>query len=252
MSRPSRKLSRRQRLVAFGPALVVVGVTAVTASGLSIVNSATASNVDVVGTVSAATVIDATPGGAGCPDPDGGGPLGETMDFGGSWAGTPTVIGTAGAFCEITFASTGGSGAQLRFQNALPGAEVFCNDPPGAAPRSCAAGNVNDVPGIGSTLNGGTDRFGLALATVSGGATADNAAGTGVSPADGTPLPGDSIWAPVPDNGSPAQMCATTGPNPDPGDEAVCGFAVGVNGEGAAVQPSGDYSGRINFSVAAL
>jgi hypothetical protein len=241
-----RKLSRRQKLIAFAPALVVGCMTAFVASGASIVPGATASSVNISGTVGGSVITDATPTGAGCPDVAGT----RTFDVGSSWYNTPVTTFGAGV-CTIAFRTNGGSGAEVRMQNANaadPATQVFCNDPSGAAPRDCASGNVDNVSGTGQTLSGGADRFGIALVDAAG--AAGNAAGAGVGGIeDATPNAADASWAPIPDNGASTVLCATTGPNP--GADATCDFAIGVHGEGAG-QASGAYSAAINFATQTL
>lgn len=242
-SRARTKLPTRTKLLAAAPAAIVVAMTAVVASGMSVVSSATASSVGVQGSVTPAVLIDASPSGAGCPV------IGttNTFDMGSTWNGTPTVA--AGGACTVTFATNGGIGAEVLFKNANAGAQVFCNDPDngGALPRSCASGNVTDVVGTGNTLNAGADRFGLALMAVGG--DGGTVAGTGVSGADAAPLPADAIWAGIPANAAAgSQLCRTSGPSTG----STCDFTVGVHGKGAATQPSGTYTGTINFATQTL
>ncbi len=233
--KPTRK--RTTRLLAFGPALVMMCVTAYVASGASVVGGATAaSTVGVSGTVSSSFSTDpGVTGGAGA------------TGCGDESVGTSFATAFAASNgCQISFSSNNGTGSQVAFENDNAGAvDFFCADPDGAGalPRSCAAdGNtVNDLTGTGNTL--AAEGFGLALMAVGG--DAGTLAGAGVSAADPTPLVGDSVWAGIPDQGSAAVLCRYPGAHTA---SSTCQFAFGARGKGAS-QGAGSYSGTLRLTA---
>jgi hypothetical protein len=234
------RVSRRMRLIAFAPALICVGAVALVASGWSPVPGASAagSNVTLTGTVNSAIATDAAASGS-CAS--------LNLDFGSSWAGTPT-LNTGGA-CVISYATNDVNGAEVKFKNNTVGeADPFCTDPDGAGPalRCSGTGGVTNVGAIGSTLNGGVNRFGIALTAIAG--DGGNAAGTGVSAAAPAAV-ATAQWAPIPTNASAAaQLCKTTGIS----TTSTCSFELGLNGRGTSTQASGSYTGAINFATTLL
>lgn len=241
MARPP--MSRRHKLLAAAPALVVIGITALTASGLSVVTGATAaSTVGVTGTVATAGSADPeiTNPGADCAD-DG---TNETLaNFGTNFAATDG--------CRVDFYTNNVDGAEVLFEDDFGAAGAFfCSDGDPTAgiqmgTRSCATdlGRLDNVPAQGSTILSSSDRFGLALMTAAGGGTV--AAGSGVSAPDATPDGTEAIWSPI--DTTQRQLCTTSTPNTS-GTLANCQFAFGGAGEGAG-QGSGDYYGRIRLTI---
>ncbi len=164
--------SRRHKLLAAAPALVVIGITALAASGLSLISGATAaSTVGVTGTVASSFSTSPTTtgggGATGCADED----LGPNF--------RSAAIASNG--CTISFSSNNATGSQVVFENDNAGAvDFFCGDPDGAGalPRDCATdGNtVNDLVGSGNTL--ASEGFGIALKSVGGDAGTARGAGS--------------------------------------------------------------------------
>jgi hypothetical protein len=245
-------MSRRQKLLAAAPALVIGCMTIYVASGASVVGSATgASSVGVVGSVS--TSFSADPGltggtgATGCSDES----VGITFK---------SAAGISNG-CTITFSSNNGTGSRVVFDNNNAGAvDFFCADPDrvdsngdgdvgdagesdGAAARSCAtdSNTVNDLIGTGNSL--GSEGFGIALKSLSG--DVGTAAGGGVSAADPTPLATDSVWAGIPDNGSAAALCTFGTAH---ATDSSCNFVFGALGKGAT-QGAGGYSGTLRITT---
>lgn len=235
--KPTQK--RTMRLLAFGPALVVIFATAYVASGVSVVGSASGvSTVGVAGTV--ASTFSTDPGvtgglgATGCADES----VGSTFK---------TAAGISNG-CTITFSSNNGTGSEVVFENNNVGAvDFFCADPDGGGvlPRSCATNQntVDDLVGSGNTL--ATEGFGLALVSTAGGDGAT--AGTGVSAADPTPTDIEGIWAGIPDNGSAVQLCRYGSANTAAGSS--CNFVFGALGKGVT-QGAGDYTGTMLLTAA--
>ncbi|MCW2961343.1 MAG: hypothetical protein JWM90_1730 [Thermoleophilia bacterium] len=237
-----QKTTKRTKLIAFVPALVVIGITAFAASGASIITGATAaSSIGVGGSVTTSITtnptVDGSVGGTGCAS--------ETI-------GT-TFANASGVSdgCQITFSSNGGNGAEVRFENAETAAgqieAFFCADADGAGPgtRTCTApaGRLEDRPAAPGAL--AADQFGIALRAVAGDGGTPTA-GAGVAAADASPLAGDLIWVGVPANGASAQLCHSTAPNTT---GTTCDFVFGGYGAGTASQGSGDYTGTLNVTT---
>lgn len=236
--KPSRK--RVARLLAFGPAVIMVCVTAFVASGASIVGGATAaSTVGVSGSVSSTFSTD--PGLTGCAD--------ETLtSFASAFA--------ASNGCQISFTSNNATGAEVVFDNNNTGVgqseAFFCSDADGAGTtytRSCStdASRLENLVGKGNAI--AADTFGLALTAVGGGGSSlTTSAGSGVSAADATPLATDLIWAGVPAQGAAVQLCSLAEPN---STTSTCDFVFGGQGEGAT-QGAGDYTGTLRLTAQLL
>ena len=234
----SPRSKRITRLMAFGPALVVICVTAYAASGVSLVGSATgASTVGVTGTVSTSFSTDPT-------TTTGGGPTACDDESVGSFASA--FVASNG--CTLTWSSNNGTGSEIVFENDNAGAvDFFCGDPDGAGalPRDCTTNSntVDDLVGTGNTL--ATEGFGLALVSTGGDAGTTN--GAGVSAAFGSvPAATDAVWAGIPDQGSSVRMCSIPGPN---ATNSNCNFVFGALGKGG-VQGAGDYSGTLRVTAA--
>lgn len=229
---------RATRLLAFGPALVMISVTAWVASGASVVGTATgASTVGVTGTVS--TSFSTDPGVTG-----GGGATGCTGESVGS--GFATVAGVSDG-CTISFSSNNATGANVVFDNNNAGAvDFFCADPDGAGalPRSCATdGNtVNDLVGPGNALT--AEGFGIALKSVGG--DAGTARGAGISALNAGASAAAASWSGIPDQGSAVELCDFPGAN---ATTSTCNFAFGALGKGGT-QGAGDYSGTLRLTAA--
>src|SRR4051812_40691232 len=102
----SPKFSRRHKLLAFAPAVVVIGITAIVASGLSIIPGATAANTVVVnGTVTASMSVSSDTSTAAC----GGGTPGilSVGDF------SDGAFHASGGACTLTYATNDPSGAHV-------------------------------------------------------------------------------------------------------------------------------------------
>jgi hypothetical protein len=234
----SPRSKRVTRLLAFGPALVMVSVTAWVASGASVVGTATgASTVGVTGTVSSSFSTDPgiTGGGgaSGCAD----------ESVGAGFASTAA----ASNGCTITFSSNNATGAHVVFDNNNAGAvDFFCGDPDGAGalPRDCATnGNtVDDLVGSGNMIV--AEGFGLALKSVGG--DAGTARGSGISALNPAATLGAASWSGIPDQGSAVELCDFPSANTT---NSTCNFAFGALGKGGT-QGAGDYSGTLRLTAA--
>jgi hypothetical protein len=235
MARPTQNL-RRHQLLAFAPALVVIGITALTASGMSVVSGATAaSSVGVTGTVTSTFSTD--PGVTG-----GGGATGCADETVGTFASTAGISNG----CTVSFSSNNATGSEIVFENDQAGAvPFFCADPDGAGPlsRDCSvAGNtVANLSGAGNAL--ASDRFGLALVSLGG--DAGTTAGTGVSAADPAPAAASTIWAGIPVQGSAAQLCRFATAHTT---SSSCNFVFGALGKGGT-QGAGAYTGTLRLTA---
>jgi len=238
-----KQSKRMTKLLAFLPAALVIGVTAIVASGMSVVSGATAaSTVGVTGNVSSSfsTSPGVTGGGGltGCSD--------ETL-------GTFSNGFAPSNGCTITFSSNNVNGADVVFSNDTTGVgqseAFFCSDGVDGVggTRSCATdlGRLDDAVGIGQTILNGSDRFGLALMSLSGDGTPTQ--GTGVSAVDADPLSTDAVWSGIPVTASPIQLCRSTGPNTTSTD---CQFKFGGSGE--LSQGAGDYTGTLRLTAGLL
>ncbi len=236
------KSSRKRftRLMAFGPALVIVCVTAYAASGVSIVGSATgASTVGVTGSVGVAASADPDLTGGDCAD-DG---TNETLAA--AWA-------TTGAFtdgCTITFYTNNTAGAEVLFEDDNGSAtNFFCGDADPTAgyqagTRDCAT-DVNAVDNVAGTAGGDpitADTFGIGLTALGGGGSP--AAGSGVEAAQAAAL-ATAMWYPI--NSTQAQLCTSTAPNTS-STQTSCTFALAGQGEGVT-QGAGDYLGTVRLT----
>lgn len=234
--------ARAGKLMAFLPAAIIITVTAIAASGASIIPGATAaSTVGVTATVSTSGSADPDLTGGDCSDNG----TDETFP-----SGTWNTVGTGDVTdgCVIQFYTNNAAGAEVQFANADGGAAAFfCGDADATAgiqigTRDCTtdANRVEDVVG-GSAIT--QDTFGLALKSIGGGG--GNAAGSGVSAADGTPTVAETIWHPIAT--AAAQLCTTNSPNTS-GTQATCGFAFGAMGDGGS-QAAGDYYGSVDLTI---
>lgn len=237
--KPTRK--RATRLMAFGPALVMICVTAYVASGASVVGSASAvSTAGVTGTVATAGSSD--------PDVSSGTCSGETSATGEALAAGWESALTMTDGCQLTFWTNNGNGATVNYADDYGGATFFCLDPtPGGTGvgRVCGTDNqnVDNTPAAGAIANG-SDRFGIALTAVSGGGGATNGTGATGTPV-ATPGVADAVWWPI--TAATQQLCRTTGSNTS-GTLANCTFKLGGSGEGAT-QGAGSYYGRAVLTI---
>ncbi len=242
--KPTRK--RTTRLMAFGPALVMMCVTAYVASGASVVGSAAAvSTAGVQGTVATAGSSDPD-----VSDPDCAGEnsaTGETLAAG--WESALTMTGGAGAGCTLTFWTNNGNGATVNYADDYGGATFFCLDgaPGGTADATRICGidnqNVGNVAPGGAIANG-DDEFGIALTDVTGGGGATNGTGATGTPV-ATPATTDAVWWPI--TAATQQLCRTTTSN-TAATLANCTFKLGGSGEGAT-QGAGTYYGRAVLTI---
>ncbi|MCW2921991.1 MAG: hypothetical protein JWL76_1865 [Thermoleophilia bacterium] len=238
--KPTRK--RATRLMAFGPALVMICVTAYVASGASVVGSASAvSTAGVQGTVSTAGSADPDVSSATCAGENAAG--GEALGAG--WESSLTM--TNG--CLLTFWTNNGNGATVNYADDYGGTTFFCKDgtPGGTADATRICGtdnqNVDQVPAGGAIANG-SDKFGIALTAVSGGGGATNGTGATAAPV-ATPGVTDAVWWPI--DAATRQLCKTTASNTS-GTLANCTFKMGGSGEGAT-QGAGTYYGRALLTI---
>lgn len=226
----TRTMSRRQKLLAFGPALLAIGTTAIVASGASIIPGATAANtLTVNGSVATTMSIpsDTTSACSGTAISN----LGAFEDG---------AVHTSPAACTISFAS-----------NSVNGVNVTVADNDAAAPffKTGAGGTDNSeldnvTPGAGGVALA-DDSFGIALTATAG--TPTPAAGANFE-IDGTPATqtgGETIWGPV--GAANATICETTALTTA---TQSCSFVFGVDGQGAT-QTSGSYTGVANIVAAA-
>lgn len=235
---------RKSTALAFLPALLAIGVTAVVASGASLISSATAStSVAVSGSVSSS--FSTSPGATG--------------GAGATGCADETIASFASAFarsngCEVSFSSNNFTGSELVFENQATGVgqseAFFCSDGITGAggTRSCAvdSGRVDDLPaGAPTTIADGSDTFGIALMAVNDVAEG-TAVGSDMAAVDSDPQGTDSVWVGIPANGAPKQLCAMGGSN---SGTSTCQFAFGGSGEGGA-QGAGDYTGTLSLTAA--
>lgn len=224
---------RTSRLLAFGPALVMICATAFVASGVSVVGSATgaSSTLDVTGSVAAGMSVtpDTTSACTG-----GTNAIAAIGDF------SDGAYHQAGAPCTISFATNSTNGAYVTIDdaNAVP---FFCT-------ASCAAASNDSVENVAAAAGGsalGNDNFGVALTAVGG--TPAPVAGTNfeIDPTPGTQTGAETIWAPV--DAAPARMCETSALTTA---TQSCTFTFAVDGQGAT-QTAGSYTGTANILATA-
>ena len=164
---------RATRLMAFGPALVMICVTAYVASGASVVGSASA--------VSTAGVT-ATVATAGSSDPDVSDPscAGETSAAGEALAaGWESALRTTGG-CMLSFWTNDPQGATVSYANDFADGTFFCidTDPGVGVTRDCSADNTRaENVAAGGAIANGDDEFGIALTGLSGGGNVTNGSG---------------------------------------------------------------------------
>lgn len=250
-------ISKRQRLLAFVPAAVLIGVVAGTAAGIGIVPAATATNIDITGSVDATINTPANPpSGPGVND-GGTDSIGQRCTASGPnasfsiAAGWETTARITGA-CRIAFGASNGP-IQLTYENGLAGGtnSFYCNHVGGGA-RSCAtaASRVDDVD-----LNGTLDanEIGIALVGVDSSNGSGDATAAATVTLDSAPAAGDAIWRPVPPNDGnaatgPAALCQTT-----VAGDGSCDFVIGVRGAGGPpAQNTGIYSGQLLLTATQL
>lgn len=238
--KPTRK--RATRLMAFGPALVMICVTAYVASGASVVGSASAvSTAGVTGSVATAGSSDPDVSSATC--------AGET-----STTGEALAVGWESALtmtdgCDLTFWTNNGNGATVNYADDYGGTTFFCIDgaPGGLADASRVCGTDNQNVGnvvAGGAIANGADAFGIALTAVSGGGGATNGTGATGTPV-ATPTTADAVWWPI--TAATQQLCRTTTSNTST-TLANCTFKLGGSGEGAT-QGAGSYYGRAVLTI---
>lgn len=221
-----RKLSRRQKLIAFAPALVVGCMTAYIASGASVVSGATASTVNITGAVNGSISTDATMTGCAATE--------NLANFHTAFAQTPA--------CTVTFAANYASGAEIQYEDtAVAQPAFFCSDGVVGAGgvRDCSVA-ANRVENVGANQPITNDTIGLCLTALGG---------TGVVPTAGTDVEapqaaaaGTAMWYPITD--ADRELCFTTAPTTN----STCTFVIGADGDAAT--GSGDYTGQIDLSTA--
>lgn len=226
----SRTISRRQKLLAFGPALAAIGLTAVAASGASIIPGATAasSTLTVNGNVVAGMSVT----------PDTTNACGGTASTGvGDFSNGAFVAATSS--CTVSFATNSTAGANVTIDDSTDATPFFITGLGDADNNTLD--NVTAVAG-GTTL--GDDMFGVALTATAGSPLP--AAGPNFE-IDGTPgaVAGETIWGPI--AAAPANICQTTALT---STTQSCTFTFGVDGQGPT-QTAGTYSGTANVLATA-
>lgn len=227
----SRTISRRQKLLAFGPALAAIGLTAVVASGASIIPGATAasSTVTVNGNVVAGMSVT----------PD------TTSACGGS---STTGVGdfSDGAFraaastCTVSFATNSTAGANVTVDDASDTTPFFITGLGDADNNTLD--NVTAVAG-GTTL--GDDQFGIALTGTAGSPLPAAGPNFEIDTTPATQVAGETIWGPI--AAAPANICQTTALTDT---TQSCTFGFAVDGQGST-QTAGTYSGTLNVLATA-
>ncbi|MCW2927966.1 MAG: hypothetical protein JWM86_1934 [Thermoleophilia bacterium] len=219
--------SRSRKFIAFIPAMVVMGVVAITASGLSIIPGAgAASTLSVTGNVTAGMSIS--------PDTASACGGGSTVPIGDFSAGTPIVAGTG---CTVTFATNSVNGANVTIDD-VDAAPFFCTG-------ACTAASNLSVENVAAAAGGsalGDDNFGVALTAVAG--TPAPVAGTNFT-VDATPTAAESIWAPV--AAAPSNFCQTSAVTTA---TQSCSIRFAADGQGAT-QTAGSYAGTANVLATA-
>jgi hypothetical protein len=234
----SRK--RMTRLLAFGPAFVMICVTAYVASGASVVGSASAvSTAGVTGTVATAGSTDPDVTDATC--------TGENSVSGEALAATWTSTLQTTDGCKLSFWTNNATGATINYSDTFGAAAAafFCIDPtpgtgtPGDRDCSTDAKRADDVP-AGGAIGNASDKFGIALTSLGGGAVnGTGATGTPVA----SPATTDAVWYPI---SATAELCKTTVSNTS-GTPADCTFKLGGSGE--ATQGAGTYYGNATLTI---
>jgi hypothetical protein len=221
------KLSRRHKLLAFAPALVVIGITAAVASGISVIPGASAANtVQVNGTVTASMSVSSDTNTAAC----GGGTPGilSVGDF------SDGAFHASGGACTITYATNDPTGAHVTISDS-DAAPFFCT-------ASCTAATNDSVENPAGTPGGAAladDQFGVSLTSMSG--TPAPTKGANYAAPDASPTGAEAIWAPV--TPATATVCTTSAATTV---NETCGVTFGVDGQGAT-QTAGNYTGTANF-----
>lgn len=228
-----KKSKRMTRLLAFGPALVMVAVTAFVASGASIVGGANASLVNVTGSVNGSVSTDATSVVGSCTD--------TALDnFETAFDATDD--------CTVEFAANYAAGAEVQFSDNNGGAAFFCSDGVVGAggTRDCTvAGNRVENVAANSALTNDTVGIALTSTNAAGGVEPATRGATFIDAADvnAAPTAGDAVWYPI--TAAAQELCFTTAPNTN----TRCSFRVGADGDSAT--GSGDYTGQINLTTQA-
>lgn len=232
---------RTARLLAFGPALVMICVTAYVASGASVVGSATGATAGVEGTVATAGSSDPNVSDASC--------AGEQTTAGEALAAGWEASLTQTDGCLLTYWTNNATGASVNYRDDHGGATFFCTDPtPGTDPldRICGTDNrnVDNVLAGNTAIANGSDQFGIALTAVSGGGGATTGSGSTGTPVL-APTTASAVWWPI--TASAQQLCRTTSSNTST-TLANCTFRLGGSGEGAT-QGAGTYYGRAALTI---
>jgi hypothetical protein len=224
------KLSRRHKLLAFAPALVVIGITAAVASGISLVPGAGAasSTITIDGSVSAGMSVtpDTTAACAGS----------STVSFGDFTTGAPVVSGSG---CTVSFATNSTNGANVSIDD-TDAAPFFCTGACTAASNLSVENVAANAVTHGTALS--DDTFGVAVTGTAG--TPAPAAGANFT-IDGTPTAAEAIWGPV--AAAPSNLCETTAVT---SVTQSCSFAFGLDGQNSTNTP-GAYGGTANVLATA-
>jgi hypothetical protein len=222
------KLSRRHKLLAFAPALVVIGITAAVASGISLVPGAGAasSTITIDGSVSAGMSVspDTTTACAGS----------STISFGDFTLGNPVVSGST---CTVSFATNSTNGANVTIDDA-DAAPFFCTG-------ACTAASNLSVENVAANAGGTAltdDTFGVAVKATAG--TPAPAAGANFT-INGTPTTGAAIWGPI--AAAPSNLCSTIAVT---SVTQSCSFVFGLDGQNSTNTP-GSYGGTANVLATA-
>lgn len=235
-----KKRNRTMKFLAFAPAALAIGVTAMTAAGGSLVSGATAASTVTVGgnvasSLSADPTIDGGTGTTGCAS--------ETL-------GTFAATFASSDGCEISFSSNSVSGSEVVFENDTVGdARFFCADPPGAAVRDCTpdSGSLDDAPAGPAAIANGSDSFGIALMGLNSVTPADvPLRGSAMAAPNAAPGGTDPVWVGIPLEGAAGvQLCRMAGANTT--SPSRCQFKFG--GSGDAAQGAGTYTGTLRLTA---
>ena len=219
---------RVTRLLAFGPALVIILATAYVASGASVVGSASGSTVNITGSVASSVSTNATL--TGCADQD-------LATFEAGFDQTDN--------CTVEFAANYATGAEVQFEDNNNGNPAFfCSDGVVGAGgvRDCSVAG-NRVENVGANAAITNDTLGIALTALAGTEVPTRgSAFIDAADVDATPTAAEAIWYPITD--ADQELCFTTAPN----TSSLCTFRVGADGDAAT--GDGDYTGQIDLTTA--
>lgn len=228
MASAPKKMTRRQKVVAFTPALVVLGITALTASGMSVVPGATAANtVTASGTVTKTMSVPLDTADGNCAAQS----VGDFTD-----GAFRTSVGT----CMVTFATNSTAGAAVTIRDNDSTAPFFCT----AACTDASNNSLGGPSALGPEALG-NDQFGVAVQAVGGSPTPTAGSEFAVDP-DGVPTAAELIWGPV--GTTDLTICATSS---ETTANNTCTLRFAVDGQGST-QTAGTYNGTVYLNATPL